>query len=109
MQNTASLDEIQQSINDNAMVLIYFSGRSCGVCTALKPKIEEMLQAFPKIKSMHVDAEKSQDIAAYYNFFTIPAVLVFVEGKMTIREARCFSVQELNKGVSRYYSLLYGE
>ena len=107
MDNLTSLEEIQQIIDSNQMVFLYFGGKACGVCTALKPKIEEMLKAYPEIRSIYIDIEQSHNIAVHYNFFTIPAILLFVEGKVTMREARYLSIQEMNKGISRYYSMKY--
>lgn len=107
MENLYSLESIKHSIDNNNMVLVYFGSKTCGVCTDLKPKVDEMLKEYPKIKSIYVDVDKSHNIAVSYNFFTVPAILVFVEGKLTIREARYISIRELNKGILRYYNLLF--
>ncbi len=40
-------------------------------------------------------------------FFTIPGILLFVEGKESIREARHISVQDIDNRISRYCSLLF--
>ncbi|WP_313133273.1 thioredoxin family protein [Anaerocolumna sp.] len=106
MKDYDSLESIKQSIDSNNMVLIYFGNKTCGVCTDLKPKVEEMLKEFPKIKSIYVDVDKSNNIAVSYNFFTVPAILVFVEGKITIREAGYISVRDLSNKITRYYKLL---
>ncbi len=106
MEDYDSLESIKQSIDSNNMVLIYFGNKTCGVCTDLKPKVEEMLKEFPKIKSIYVDVDKSNNIAVSYNFFTVPAILVFVEGKITIREAGYISVRDLSNKITRYYKLL---
>lgn len=102
-----SKDLIEQAINGNNMVLVYFGSKTCGVCVDMKPKVEEMLKKYPKIKSIYVDVEKSHKIAVSYGFFTIPALLLFVEGKETIREARHISIMDIDNRVSRYYSLLF--
>lgn len=106
MEDYDSLESIKQSIDSNNMVLIYFGNKTCGVCTDLKPKVEEMLKEFQKIKSIYVDVDKSNNIAVSYNFFTVPAILVFVEGKITIREAGYISVRDLSNKITRYYKLL---
>ncbi len=101
---TLNLSEsIDKVINDNDIVLIYFGGSHCGVCVDMKPKIENILKKYDKIKSIYVDTEKSPKIAISYGFFTIPAILVFVEGKETIREARHISVLDMDTRISRYY------
>ena len=106
MENYDSLELIKQTIDSNDMVLIYFGNKTCGVCTDLKPKVEKVLEEYPRIKSIYVDIEKSHNIAVSYNFFTVPAILVFVAGKVTIREARYISVPDISNRISRYYNLL---
>lgn len=100
-------ESINKIINENEIVLIYFGSESCNVCKALKPKAEEILKGYPRIKSIEVDVEKSLSAASAYNVFTIPAILVFIDGKETIREARYISIQEIDNKISRYYNLLF--
>lgn len=102
-----SVDSVKQLIHENDMVLIYFGGKSCNVCSAVKPKIIEILKNFPKIKSAQVDVEESISTAAEFNVFTIPVVLMFIEGKEIIREARHLSIEDINNKIERYYGLLF--
>lgn len=108
MEILDSKELIQQSIDDSDMVLLYFGSNSCGVCRDIKPKIEEILNRYSKIKGIYVDVERSHNIAISYNIFTIPGILLFVEGKETIREARHISIQDIDSKLHRYYSLLFG-
>jgi thiol-disulfide isomerase/thioredoxin len=100
-------DAIKELIDNNEMLLLYFGGNGCNVCTAMKPKVQELLKQFPKIKSAQVDAEKSLEIAAAYNIFTIPVILVYIEGNEIIREARHISIQDINDKIERYYNMLF--
>lgn len=102
-----SCEAIDALINENEMVLVYLGNENCGVCNALKPKIKEMLKAYPNIKSVQVDTEKSLKVAAAYNSFTIPVILLFINGKEIVREARHISIQDINNKISRYYNILF--
>lgn len=99
--------QIEELINSNEMVLIYFGNNTCGVCTDMKPKVEETLKKYPKVKSAKIDVEKSLQISATYGIFTIPAIIIYVEGKETIREARYISIQDIDRKISRIYNLLF--
>jgi hypothetical protein len=46
-------------------------------------------------------------VAVNYNMFTIPGILLFIEKKETIREARNISIIDLNSKISRYYKLFF--
>jgi thioredoxin-like negative regulator of GroEL len=100
-------EDIDKLIKENGLALLYFGNEDCNVCNALKPKIEEMLEAYPKIKYAEIDVERSLQISADFNIFTIPVVLVFIEGKEIIREARYISIRDLTDKISRYYELFY--
>ena len=102
-----SKELVEKLINENKMALVYFGSKTCGVCTDLKPKVEDILKKYPKIKSAYIDVEKFHKIAVSYGFFTIPGILLFVEGKESIREARHISVQDIDNRISRYCSLLF--
>lgn len=101
-----SMEIIQQLIQNNKILLVYFGSNNCNVCISIKPKIEELLKKYQNIKNIKIDVDKSVKIAAQYNIFTIPAVLVFIDGKETIREARFISIENLSDKISRYYDLL---
>jgi thioredoxin-like negative regulator of GroEL len=102
-----SIDEINDLINNNEMLLIYFGSETCGVCNSMMPKIKIILEKFKKIKSVKVEPEKSLELSAKYNVFAIPVIILFIQGKETIREARIISIENLEQKISRYYKLFY--
>jgi thiol-disulfide isomerase/thioredoxin len=107
MNNINSKEEVENLINNNSMLLIYFGSNNCGVCVDMEPKVEKMLKKYPNIRFIKIDTEKSIKLSTSYNIFTIPAILLFIEGKETIREARHISLQDLDNKISRYYNLLF--
>lgn len=102
-----SKEEIGKLIEENEIVLIYFGGENCSVCGAIKPKVEEILKNYPEIKSAEVNVDKSLQAAAAYNIFTIPVILLFIEGKEILREARHISIQDIDSKIDRYYNMLF--
>jgi len=88
------------------IVVLYLSRDDCGVCSALRPKVEELLTRYPGVKSWFIDLDEFPLAAGRYTVFTVPAVLVFVRGKETVRFARYFSIDELDDSLRRYCSLL---
>lgn len=99
--------DIEKLISENTIALIYFGSENCNVCTAMRPKIEKILKDYPKIASAEVDTEKSIQIAAEYSIFTIPVVLLYIEGKEAIREARHISIEDISNKIERYYKLIF--
>lgn len=103
-----SKSEILELISKEEAVLLYFSTTSCSVGEAVEPKVRELLGSkFPKIKFRLVDINFQSEVAAHYTAFTEPTVLVFFDGKESIRKSRSFSVSELDESIERLYQLFF--
>lgn len=102
-----TLDEMDEFIKNNTIAMIYFSSEGCSVCGVLLPKIEEMITKFPKLKISKVQVDKFSEAAGQYSIFTLPAILIYIEGKEITREARFISVEILERNIERYYELLF--
>ncbi len=106
MKNLNSMTEIKNFISSGDMRMLYLSRPDCGVCMALIPKIEDMILEFPDLEGRYIDLDQLSEAAGEFSIFTIPGILVFIQGKETIRKARYVSVEELKNGIKRYDSLL---
>jgi len=63
-------------------VLVDFWADWCGPCHALEPTIDALAQDF-KICKVNVDTNK--ELAAHYGISSIPALLIFRDGKVSAR------------------------
>jgi thiol-disulfide isomerase/thioredoxin len=104
IEDASQVDDI---LSSEGMKLLYLSRPDCGVCTALKPRVAAMLEDFPRIEAYDIDLDRFPILAGRFEVFTIPAVLVYADGREFIREARYFSVEELAGRIHRYYELLF--
>ena len=107
MKILTTINEIEKFIESGGMKLLYISRPDCGVCKSLLPRVKMMLRDFPGIEGAYIDLDKLPEASGRFTVFTIPAILLFVEGKETIREARYVSLESLKGRITRYYSLLY--
>ena len=58
------LESLKELIESELAAAVYFSSPNCGVCNALRPKVEEMLSdEFPLIKFVHIEIDKSPGIS----------------------------------------------
>jgi len=102
-----SQEEIDKLINSELGVLLYFSTPTCNVCHALKPKIIEAFDThFPVIKQQFIDSSLSPEIPAALGIFSVPTIIVFLDGKEFARESRNVSVGELVKKIARPYEMM---
>lgn len=102
-----SLEELENIIKSEIGVLLYFSGENCNVCHALRPKFKELFDSkFPKIKQIYLDAHQNPQISAHFRVFSVPTMLVFLDGREFLREGRAVSLHQLEDKLSRVYNIL---
>lgn len=104
-----SNEEIKRIKYENEIVILYFSNKVCGACEAIRTKIEKIADNYPKIKSFEIDGEEQIEIAAKNEVFSFPVLILYVEGKETIRVGRNVDLMELEKNIKRYYEILFAE
>ncbi len=102
ISTTAQLERLKSS----SVVLALFGGPNCGVCQAIKPKLETLMhQRVPQVALAYIDCEYSPDICGQHSVFSLPAVKLYIEGKPYLEQARCFSLNELTDEIERIYRL----
>lgn len=105
-----SLDEFNQLKQEEPALLAYFSTDACNVCKVLKPKVDELVQSeFPQLKMVYVKSDVLPDIAGQHQVFAAPTILVFFDGRETIRKSRNIGLDELRREIDRPYSMIFSE
>ncbi len=104
-----TLESINQTLNANDAVMLYFSAPTCNVCHALKPKlVEAVTTKFPTFIIESIDISEVPEIASHFSVFTIPTVLIFFQGREFCRKSRHMSVGEVIDAIERPYNLMVG-
>lgn len=105
-----SLHELENTILNKPALLAYFYNDACAPCQALRPKVSEMAaEQFPKMELVFINAANNPEITAHFGIFSAPTLLVFFEGKETIRESKYISIPELQSKTERYYRMVFEE
>ena len=101
------LDELKNTIATEVGVLLYFSGENCSVCHALRPKFAELFDRdFSQLKQIYLDAHENPEISAHYSVFSVPAMIVFMDGREFAREGRSVSLHQLTEQLKRPYGMM---
>lgn len=106
MKPVHTLDDVKSTVSDHKITLLYISRPNCSVCHSLRPQVEELLENYPSVTSIHADAEEIPEIAGEYSIFTVPVVIVFVEGKEMLRKARFVPIDELDHQLDKMSNLI---
>jgi thioredoxin 1 len=103
-----SLEEFNRFREEVPALLAYFSTDACNVCKVLKPKTERMLRAeFPEMKAVYIQSDVLPEIAGQHRVFAVPTILIFFDGRETIRKSRHISLDELRNEIGRPYGFIF--
>ena len=89
-----TLTETQNFLQNQPLALLYFSANQCGVCHAMKPRVQALTEKL-NVPFVELNASKLPEVASVFQVMTIPAVLLFANGKEYYRQARFINVVEL--------------
>ena len=62
-------------------VLVDFYASWCTPCKMLSPILEEISREHPEVTIGKVDVSREQELAQYYQITSVPALLLFQDGK----------------------------
>lgn len=109
MVTLTSINSVERFIGDHQFSFLYVSRTNCGVCHAILPQLKDLLKEFPLIQLGHINADDVEEIARRLSVLTVPALLLFVDGKEILREARFVQMQSLHEKISKIYNMIVEE
>lgn len=62
-------------------VLVDFFAQWCGPCQMMAPVLEELSEQFPQITVVKIDSDEAPQLAMTYQIDSIPAFLLFQDGR----------------------------
>lgn len=95
MKHIESVEALKTLLEAAPVSLAYFGNQSCSVCHATRPKVEEVLNNFPSVKTFYCPVDLHPALSGQYLIFTVPAVLVFEYGREIFRNARFIDLNRL--------------
>ena len=107
MEIINNLNELQTFISNNTFAFLYVSSKNCSVCTSLSYKVEEMLSEFPNINLRKANLDYLPEMGSTLSLFTVPMLILFVEGRETFRESRFVKINKFRENIKRIYELYY--
>lgn len=100
--------DFQEIVKNNIAVCFYLSTPECNVCKVLKPKVIEMIKTeFSQIHFYYIDLNEAKEVSGQLSVFAVPTILIYFDGKETIRASRNIHINELHKQIKRYYQMIF--
>lgn len=104
-----TIETIMDFIKSNQLSLLYISQPNCSVCHGLLPQVQQLMIKYPEINLGHINANEVMEVAGYFSIFTAPVLLLFVDGKEYVREARIVHMNLFNDKINKIYKNVVSE
>ena len=102
-----NIDTLENDIKTELAIALYFSAPTCNVCHALKPKLLTAFEAnFSQLQVKSIDISETPEVASHFGVFSIPTLLIFLDGKEFLRKSRHMSVDQVVKEIKRPYDMM---
>lgn len=86
--------ELNDIINNNSSVILYFTANWCGPCKKISGSFEKYSNIFNNIKFIKIDIDENSDIANLYKINSIPH-FVLIKNKKIIKSFSTINDGEL--------------
>lgn len=98
-----TIEAVDSFISSNPLSFIYISHTDCSVCHALLPQVGKLMENFPEIQLAHINSAEVEEIAERFIVFSVPALLLFIDGKEYLREARIVHMSQFEERLQKIY------
>lgn len=66
------------------------------------------MENYPQIELGHIEVNEVPEVAGRFSIFTVPVLILFVDGKEYLREARIVQMDQFDEKVSKIYEGILG-
>lgn len=106
MEAVKSSQALQNIMNHHELCVVYFTGSACSACEVIKLKVETILANYPEVKGIEVNGKEHPEIAISYDVYALPLMILFVQGKESLREGKHLNLLEFERKLERYVKLI---
>ena len=96
-----TIEEIDAFIHTHTFAFLFLYQENCSVCHAVQPQAAKVLKEFPHIHPLQANVTQLPELAGKFTIFTVPVLLLFVDGKEVMRFARFVEMEKLHHQLKR--------
>jgi thioredoxin len=98
-------DNFEQTVKENAMVIVDFWAPWCGPCRGFAPVYEKASQQHPDVVFGKVNTDEEQELAGGFGIRSIPTLMVFREKVILFQQAGALPANALEQVITQAKSL----
>lgn len=106
MQMITEKESLSALVHEKPIVVVEIGSSRCCACSAIAQKLEAHYGHDEMVEVVRLSLEAAAELCADLGIYSAPAVLVYVQGQLTVREAGVMSVEDIFRRVARYRGLL---
>lgn len=106
MKELKDKTEFKRMVKNSHILFVQIGTETCVPCIAIKHKINEWIGLHKNVSAIYVPIEKFPDLAAEVGIFTVPTIIVYVEGKITIKESGYFGTEDIFFKTEKYMNMI---
>lgn len=103
MENISNAKDWQTKVIDSDKpAFVDFWAEWCGPCRMVSPVVEELAGEFEgKVNFFKVNVDEANDLAAKYNVFSIPTLMLFNKGELVAQQVGAASKESYKNMIER--------
>lgn len=91
-----TLETVKHAITNKINTIVFISSETCSICHVDEPKARKLAEDYD-MPFYHLDIIQEPELASFFEVLTVPAVLVFHDGKEISRQARFIDFHSMEK------------
>lgn len=105
LSELSTLEIVEEFLENNEMIILYFSTLECSTCYAILHKLRDLLDEYPLIQLGHIDASHVKTVAEKFLILTAPIMILIVDQKEYLRADRFVRFDQLKAKLDQIYNM----